>query len=103
MVWSLKPPPFLRYCRDDKPFYCVFLKNEVCIFLQWIVFQPPLVGGYKWYWIKMPTVQGDAETQTALFQLSDYDPTPLLGFFFNFFYENYPTFRPIVWLYLPLN
>ena len=38
----------------------------------------PLVGGYKWYWIEMPMVQVDAETQIALFQLSDRGPTPHL-------------------------
>ena len=38
-----------------------------------------LVGDYKWYWIEMPMVQGDSETQITLFQLCDRGHRPFLG------------------------
>ena len=39
----------------------------------------PLIGGYEWYRIEMPMVQGDAETQIALFLLCKRGPAPFLG------------------------
>ena len=36
-----------------------------------------MVGGHKWYWMKMPMVQGDTEIQIALFQLFDRGSAPV--------------------------
>ena len=58
---------------------------------------PPIrVGGYKWYRIEIPMLQGDAKTQIAFFQLCDRGPTPLLkdeATKTQVFFENDPTLR----------